>query len=158
MAEYTPDDFIGKTFLFPENEQGERLRAMIKRKVIETSKHLDDPHDNAIKKVNFHLAVEQGRSQAIMSYVQFWTILTNRSSMMTCTSSELSQGTKDLFHLMTEFHNKTGFIPIPNGPIRPYNPNVALRGYPKKFWGLFGQKLTKHNKSHYFNPQKNVYP
>ena len=70
MAEYNPDDFIGKTFLFPENEQGERLRAMIKRKVIETSIHLDDQHDNAVKKVNFHLDVEQGRSQAIMSYVQ----------------------------------------------------------------------------------------
>ena len=34
MAEYNPDDLIGRTFLLPKNEQGERLRATIKRKVI----------------------------------------------------------------------------------------------------------------------------
>ena len=37
MAEYNPDDLIGRTFLLPNNEQGERLRATIKRKVIDTS-------------------------------------------------------------------------------------------------------------------------
>ena len=37
MAEYNPDDLIGRTFLLPKNEQGERLMATIKRKVIETS-------------------------------------------------------------------------------------------------------------------------
>ena len=70
MAEYNPDDLIGRTFLLPKNEQGERLRATIKRKVIETSKHLDDQHDNVIEKINFHLDVGQGRAEAIMSYVQ----------------------------------------------------------------------------------------
>ena len=70
MAEYNPDDLIGRTSLLPQNEQGERLRATIKRKVIETSKHLDDRHDNTIKKINFHLDVGKGRSEAVMSYVQ----------------------------------------------------------------------------------------
>ena len=70
MAEYNPDDLIGRTFLLPKNEQGERLGATIKRKVIETSKLLDDQHDNAIDKINFHLDVGQGRAEAIMSYVQ----------------------------------------------------------------------------------------
>ena len=69
MAEYDPDDLIGRTFLLPNNEQGERLRGIIKRKVIETSKLLDDQHDNAIDKINFHLYVGQGQSEAIMSYV-----------------------------------------------------------------------------------------
>ena len=58
------------TFLLRKNEQGERLRATIKRKVIETSKLLDNQHDNAIDKINFHLDVGQGRAEAIMSYVQ----------------------------------------------------------------------------------------
>ena len=49
MAEYNPDDLIGRTFLLPQNEQGERLRATIKRNVIEASKHWDDQHNNAIK-------------------------------------------------------------------------------------------------------------
>ena len=70
MAEYNPDDLIGRTFLLPKNEQGERLRATIKRKIIETPKRLDDQHDNAIEKINFHLYVGQGRAEAIMSYVQ----------------------------------------------------------------------------------------
>ena len=70
MAEYNPDDLIGRTFLLPKNEQGERLRATIKRKVIETSKLLDDQHENAIDKIYFHLDVGQGSAEAIMSYVQ----------------------------------------------------------------------------------------
>ena len=68
MAEYNPDDLIGRTFLLPKNEQSERLRATIKGKVIETSKLLDDQHDNAIDKINFHLDVGRGRAEAIMSY------------------------------------------------------------------------------------------
>ena len=59
MAEYNPGDLIGRTFLLPKNEQGERPRAAIKRKVIEISKLLDDQHDNAIDKINFHLDVGQ---------------------------------------------------------------------------------------------------
>ena len=70
MAEYNPDDLIGRTFLLPQNEQGERLRATIKRKDIETTKLLDNQHDNAIDKINFHLDVGQMRAEAIMSYVQ----------------------------------------------------------------------------------------
>ena len=70
MAEYNPDHLIGRTFLLPKNEQGERLRATIKKKVIETSKHLDDQHDNAIDKINFHLDVGLGRAEASISYVQ----------------------------------------------------------------------------------------
>ena len=70
MAENNPDDLIRRTFLLPKNEQGERLRATIKRKVIETIKLLDDQHDNAIDKINFHLDVGLGRAEAIMSYVQ----------------------------------------------------------------------------------------
>ena len=44
--------------------------ATIKRKVIETSKLLDNQHDNAIDNINFDLDVGQGRAEPIMSYVQ----------------------------------------------------------------------------------------
>ena len=70
MAQYNLDDLIGRTFLLPKNKQGERLRATIKTKVIETFKLLHNQHDNAIDKINFHLVVGQGRAEAIMSYVQ----------------------------------------------------------------------------------------
>ena len=69
MAVHKPDDLIGRTFLLPKNEQGERLRATMKRKVIETSKLLNNQHDNAIDKINFHFNVGQGRAEAIISYV-----------------------------------------------------------------------------------------
>ena len=39
-----------------------------------------------------------------------------------------------------------------------HNLNVTQKDYPKKFWGLFVRKLTKHNKSHCFIPQKEVNP
>ena len=70
MAEYNPDDLIGRTVLLPKNEQGERLRTTIMRKVIETSKLLDNQHDNATDKINFHLDVGLGRAETIMPYVQ----------------------------------------------------------------------------------------
>ena len=70
MVKYNPDDLIGRTCLLPKNEKGERLRATIKRKVIETSKLLDDQHDSDIDKINFHLDAQQGRAEAIMSYIQ----------------------------------------------------------------------------------------
>ena len=37
MAEYNPDDIIGRTFLLPPNQKGEKHRASIKHKVIEVS-------------------------------------------------------------------------------------------------------------------------
>ena len=35
-----------------------------------------------------------------------------------------------------------------------HNPNVTLKGYPKKFWGLFGQKAHKTQQITLFHPQK----
>ena len=103
MTEYNPDDLIGRTFLLPNNEQGERLRATIKRKVIETSKHLDDQHDNAIEKINFHLDVEQGRAEAIVSYVQILDHL------------DYQEQHEDL--------NKFRAITGPQGPLSPQHEN-----------------------------------
>ena len=35
-----------------------------------------------------------------------------------------------------------------------HNLNVALKGYPKKFWGLFGQKAHKAQQITLFQPPK----
>ena len=35
-----------------------------------------------------------------------------------------------------------------------HNPNVTQKGYPKKFWGLFGQKAHKIQQITLFQPQK----
>ena len=34
------------------------------------------------------------------------------------------------------------------------NLNVTLKGYPKKFWGLYGQKAHKTQQITLFHPQK----
>ena len=36
----------------------------------------------------------------------------------------------------------------------PHNLNVTLKGYPKKFWSLFGQKPHKTQQITLFEPQK----
>ena len=99
MAEYNTDDLIGRTFLLPKHEQGERFRATIKRKVKETSKHLDNQHDNAIEKINFHLDVGQGRAETIMSYVQNLDHLDHQKQQEDCTSLGPSLAIKDPSHL-----------------------------------------------------------
>ena len=35
-----------------------------------------------------------------------------------------------------------------------HNPNVTLKGYPKKFWGLFGQKVHKTQQITLFHPKR----
>ena len=40
---------------------------------------------------------------------------------------------------VTEFHHKNGIALSLMGQGGTHNPNVTLRGYPKKFWGLFGE-------------------
>ena len=42
MAEYNPDNLIGRTFLLPPNQKGEKHRGSIKQKVIEASQKLDE--------------------------------------------------------------------------------------------------------------------
>ena len=70
MAEYNPDDIIGRTFLLPPNQYGERHRASIKQKVMEISEKLDEHQNAVVDNINFLLDVRQGRSQAIISYNQ----------------------------------------------------------------------------------------
>ena len=109
MAKYNPDDLISRTFLLPKNEQVERLRPTIKREVIETSKHLDDQHDSAIEKINFHIDVGQGRAEAIMSYVQILDHLDHQEQQ------------EDLY--------KLGAISGHQGPLSPQDENYRGRQY-----------------------------
>ena len=44
MTEYNPDDFVGRAFLLPPNQKGERHRASIKQKVIEILQKLHEDH------------------------------------------------------------------------------------------------------------------
>ena len=70
MAEYKPDNLIGRMFLLPPNQKGERHRASNKQNVIEVSQKLDADQETTAENINFLLDVGQGRSQAIISYNQ----------------------------------------------------------------------------------------
>ena len=70
MAEYNPDDLIGRTFLPPPNQMGERHRVSIEHNVIELSDKLDAEQNEVVDKINLLLHVGQRRSQAIISYNQ----------------------------------------------------------------------------------------
>ena len=70
MAEYNPDPLIGRNFLLPPNQKGERHRASIKQQVIEISKKLDEDQTAMADNINFLSDVGQRRSQTIISYNQ----------------------------------------------------------------------------------------
>ena len=57
MAEYNPDDLIGKSFLLLPNQKGERHRASIKQKVIEISDKFDEDQNTMAYNINFLLDV-----------------------------------------------------------------------------------------------------
>ena len=57
MAEYNPDDLIGRTFLLSPNEKYERRRASIKLKLIEISDKLDKDQTTMVDNINFLLDV-----------------------------------------------------------------------------------------------------
>ena len=49
MVEYNPEDLLGRTFLLPPNQKGERHRASIKQKIIEISDHLDTEQQVSVR-------------------------------------------------------------------------------------------------------------
>ena len=70
MAEYNQDDLIGRMFLLPPNQKGERHRISNEQKVKEISEKLDADQNAVVENINFLLDEGQGRSQAIISYNQ----------------------------------------------------------------------------------------
>ena len=106
-AEYNPDDLIGRTFLSPPNQKGERHRASIKQKVIEISEKLDEDQNAMVDNINFLLDVGQGRSQAIISYNQVLNYLEKEN-----------QEDESLY----KFRAITGH----HAPLKMYDPNYSL--------------------------------
>ena len=70
MPTFNPSDLLGRTFLLPKNENGEILRAKVKKQIIELATQLDQTESQKIDKINFLLDVGQGRSELILSYNQ----------------------------------------------------------------------------------------
>ena len=67
MPEFDPDNLIGRTFLLPPQENGERLRAKVTKKVVEEIAAADD---NRIPNINFILDIGEGKVEELMTYNQ----------------------------------------------------------------------------------------
>ena len=67
MPEFDPDDLIGRTFLLPPQENGERLRAKVTKKVVGKIEAADG---NRIPNINFTLYIGEGKVEELITYNQ----------------------------------------------------------------------------------------
>ena len=67
MPEFDPDNLIGRTFLLPPQENGERLRAKVTKKVVEEIEAADG---NRMPNINFILDIGEGKVEELITYNQ----------------------------------------------------------------------------------------
>ena len=67
MPEFDLDDLIGRTFLLPPQENVERLRAKVTKKVVEEIEAADG---NRIPNINFKLDIGEGKLEELITYNQ----------------------------------------------------------------------------------------
>ena len=89
MPEFGPDSLIGRIFLLPPQENGERLRAKVTKKVVEEIEAADG---NRIPNINFILDIGEDKVEELIT--SYWTIkskLMNRTTLWTKNSIDLVQ-------------------------------------------------------------------
>ena len=74
MPTFDPRDLIGRTFLLPPEENGERHRAKVTRKVVEVIDHEDGQR---VENINFILDIGNGKVEELISYNQLLEHLEN---------------------------------------------------------------------------------
>ena len=67
MPTFDPTDLIGRTFLLPPEENRERHRAKVTRKVVEIS---DQENGHRVENINFILDIGNGKVEELISYNQ----------------------------------------------------------------------------------------
>ena len=67
MPTFDPTDLIGRTFLLPLEENGERHRAKVTRKVVEI---IDQENGHRVENINFILDIINGKVEELISYNQ----------------------------------------------------------------------------------------
>ena len=74
MPTFDPSDLIGRTFLLPPDENGERHRAEVTRQVVEI---IDQDNGQRVENINFILDVGNGKVEELISYNQLLEHLEN---------------------------------------------------------------------------------
>ena len=64
---FNPDDFVGRTFLLPPGDNGERLRAKVTRKGVADIEQADGER---VQNLSFKLGIGNGKLEEIISYNQ----------------------------------------------------------------------------------------
>ena len=67
MPEFDPNDLIGRRFLLPPQENGERLRAQVTKKAVE---EIEAEDGNRIANINFILNIGEGKVEELITYNQ----------------------------------------------------------------------------------------
>ena len=65
MPTIDPADLIGRTFLLPPEENGERHRAKVTRKVVEI---IDQENGHRVENISFSLVISNGKVEELISY------------------------------------------------------------------------------------------
>ena len=74
MPTFDPSDLIGRTFLLPPEENGERHRAKVTREVVEI---IDQDNGQRVENINFILDIGNGKVEELISYNQLLEHLEN---------------------------------------------------------------------------------
>ena len=64
MTEFNPDNLIGRSFLLSPQENGERVRAKVTKKVVEEIEAADG---NRIPNINFILDIGEGKVEELIT-------------------------------------------------------------------------------------------
>ena len=67
MPTFDTKDLIGRTFLLPPEEHGERYRSNVTRKVVEI---IDQENGHRVENINFILDISNGKVEELISYNQ----------------------------------------------------------------------------------------
>ena len=67
MPTFHPEDLIGRTFLLPPEENGERYRTNVTRKAAEI---IDHEYGHRVENINFILDIGNGKVEELISYNQ----------------------------------------------------------------------------------------
>ena len=74
MPTFDSSDLVGRTFLLPPKENGERHRAKVTRQVVEI---IDQDNGQRVENINFILDIGNGKVEELISYNQLLEHLEN---------------------------------------------------------------------------------
>ena len=105
LPEFNPEDLVGRTFLLPPGDNGERLRAKVTRKVVEDIEKADGER---IQKLSYILHIGNGKVEELISYIQ----LVDHLEAAANEDNEISDD-------LDKFRDLIGH----QGPLKPTDPN-----------------------------------